>query len=162
MLEGSRPIPGAMNRFQPWLKVAEEVHRHLARYRRGVALSVYASLIFLSTGLAAAFTVGWDISAGAWSEVVQLSCLLVLVRIPFYWWARLGIGRWRFVGTGEVVRLAATTLSGSAVVFTLGLLLPGFDPSPSVIVLETILAIALIGGTWIGYRVLFEFGQRVK
>ena len=127
-----------------------------------MALFVYSSLIFLSTSLAAAFSVGLEFSAVVWSEVVLLSCILVLVRIPLYWWARLGIGRWRFVGTGEVVRLAVTTFSGSAIVAALGLLIPVFEAPPAVIILEMILATTLIGGTWIAYRVLFEFGQKVE
>jgi len=162
MLKRILPRQGDMKRFQPMLRFAEKVHRRLAKYRRGVALFVYSSLIFVSTSLAAAFSVGLQLKAVDWSEVVLLSCILVLVRIPLYWWARLGIGRWRFVGTGEVVRLAVTTFLGSAIVAALCLSVSGLDSTPAVIILEMILAIALIGGSWIGYRVLFEFGQRVE
>ncbi len=146
----------------PWLTVAERVHHRLARHRRGVALLVYASLILTASVLASAFSVGLDFSAVIWSDALIFGCLLVLVRLPLYWWGRLGIGRWRFVGVWEVVRLAGATVVGSVVVATMGLGVPAIEPTLSVMILELLLSVGLIGGVWIAYRSLFEYAQRLR
>ena len=99
-----------------WLTLAESVHHRLAHHRRGVALLVYASLILAATALASAFSVGLDLRAVGWTDTVLIGCLLVLVRLPLYWRLRLSIGRWRFVGVGEVIRLAGATVLGSIMV----------------------------------------------
>ena len=147
---------------QRWLTLAERVHNRLARHRRGVALLVYGSLILAATALATAFSVGLDLTAVVWTDVVLMGGLLVLVRLPIYWRVRLSIGRWRFVGMGEVFRLAGATVLGSIMVGALGLMLPGFDLTASVMLLEIVLSVALIGGIWISYRALFEYARRLS
>ena len=123
---------------------------------------VYASLILAATALASAFSVGLDLGAVVWTDVVLMGCLLVLVRVPLYWRVRLGIGRWRFVGVGEVMRLAGATVLGSIMVGALAIALPGFDATASVMLLEIVLSVALIGGVWVSYRALFEYGRRLS
>lgn len=150
------------DRIQPLVTFLTGMHPGLARFRRAIALLVYAVLIFLSTGLAAAFTEDLDLTSVVWGDVGILSCSLILVRIPLYRKTRLGVGRWRFVGMGEVVRLTGTTALGSVLVGVLGVALPVLDPRPAVMILECVLAVVLIGGTWIGYRLLFELTQRVE
>ena len=146
-----------------WVTLAERVHHRLAHHRRGVALLVYASLILAATALASVFSVGLDLQAVVWMDAVLMGCLVTLVRLPLYWHARLGIGRWRFVGVGEVMRLAgATVLVRSMVVGALAIALPGFDPTVSVVLLEMVLTVALIGGVWISYRAVFEYARRLS
>ena len=147
---------------QRWRTRAVRVHHRLAHYRRGVALLVYASLILAATALASAFSVGLDFRAVVWTDAGLLGCLLVLVRLPLYLRLRLGIGRWRFVGVGEVIRLAGATLLGSIMVGALAIVLPGFDATVSVVILEMVLTVALIAGVWISYRALFEYGRRLS
>ena len=83
------------------------------------------------------------------------------MRLPLYLRLRLGIGRWRFVGVGEVIRLAGATLLGSIMVGALAITLPEVDATMSVVFLEMILTVAFIGGVWISYRALFEYAQRL-
>ena len=144
---------------QRWLTLAERVHDRLAHHRRGVALLVYSSLILAATALASAFSVGLDLTAVAWTDAVLMGCLLVL-RLPLYWRVRLSIGRWRFVGVGEVIRLAGATVLGSIMVGALAITLPGFDATASVMLLEIVLPVTLIAGVWISYRALFEYARR--
>ncbi|GMV07600.1 MAG: capsular polysaccharide biosynthesis protein [Gemmatimonadota bacterium] len=145
-----------------WLTLAGRVHDRLALHRRGVALLVYASLILAASALASAFTVGLDLGAVDWSDAVLIGCLLILVRLPLYWRARLGIGRWRFVGVGEVVRLAGTTALGSVVVVALAMPFPAFTAALSVMLLEAVFTVGLIGGLWIAYRAAFEQVRRAR
>ena len=145
-----------------WLTLAESVHHRLAHHRRGVALLVYAALILVGTALAFAFSVGMDLGAVVWTDVVLLGGLLILGRIPLYWRARLGIGRWRFVGVGEVIRLAGATVLGSIMVGALAIAVPGFDATASVMLLEIVLSVVLIGGVWISYRAFFEYARRLS
>jgi len=145
-----------------WLTLAESVHHRLAHHRRGVALLVYASLILAATALASAFSVGLDLRAVGWTDTVLMGCLLVLVRLPLYWRLRLSIGRWRFVGVGEVIRLAVATVLGSIMVGALALTVPGFEATASVMILEIVLSVTLIAGVWISYRALFEYARRLS
>ena len=147
---------------QRWLTLAERVHHRLAHHRRGVALLVYASLLLAATALASAFSVGLDFGAVGWTDAVLMGGLLVLVRLPLYWRVQLGIGRWRFVGVGEVIRLAGATVLGSIVVGVLAFVLPGLDATVSVMLLEIVLSVALISGVWISYRALFEYARRLS
>ena len=151
-----------MNDKQRWVTLAVGIHHRLAHHRRGVALLVYASLILVATTLASAFSVSMDLRAVVWTDAVLVGGLLVLVRLPLYWHERLCIGRWRFVGVGDVMRLARATVLGSIIVGALAIALPGFDPMLSVLLLEMILAVALIGGFWISYRALFEHARRLS
>ena len=145
-----------------WLTLAERVHHRLARHRGGVALVVYASLILAATALASAFSVGLNFRAAVWTDAALMGGLLVLVRLPLYWRVQLGIGRWRFVGVGEVIRLAGATVLGSTVVGVLALVLPGFDLAVSVMLLEIVLSVVFISGVWISYRALFEYARRLS
>ena len=151
-----------MNGPQRWLTLAESVHHRLAHHRRGVALLVYASLILAATALASAFSVGLDLGAVVWTDALLMGGLLVLVRLPLYWRVRLSIGRWRFVGVGEVIRLAGATVLGSIMVGALALAVPGFDTTASVMLLEIVLSVTLIAGVWISYRALFEYARRLS
>ena len=145
-----------------FLIFAGRLYRQLAHHRRGVALFVHSSLIVTAAVLASAFSVGLDLQRVVWSDALLLGSLLALVRLPLYWWGRLGIGRWRFVGVGEVLRLAGATTLGSAVVSVLATQISSFNLTPSVVLLEVVFSIGLIGGGWIAYRALFEYGQRLR
>lgn len=151
-----------MNRLHPFLVLGGKIHAVLAQHRRGVALSVYTTLIFASTSLAAVFTVGFGLSMARWSEVIMMACLLALARIPLFWLARLGIGRWRFVGIGEMLRLVTSVSLGSVFAGALIWRTDGISPGFPLMVLEGILAIAFIGGTWTAYRALFQLGRRIE
>ena len=151
-----------MNDKRRWVALAVSVHHRLAHYRRGVALLVYASLILAATALASAFSVGLDFRAVVWTDAVLLGCVLVLVRLPLYLRLRLGIGRWRFVGVGEVIRLAGATVLGSIMVGALAITLPGLEATASVMLLEIVLSVTLIAGIWISYRALFEYARRLS
>ena len=151
-----------MRDSQRWLTLAETVHHRLAHYRRAVALLVYSSLILAATALASAFSVGLDLRAVVWTDVVLIGGLLVLVRLPIYWRLRLNVGRWRFVGVGEVIRLSGATVLGSIMVGALVLTVPGFDATASVMLLEIVLSVTLIAGVWIFYRALFEYARRLR
>ena len=145
-----------------WLVLARGVHHRLAHHRRGVALLVYALLILAATVLASAFSVGLDFLAVVWTDAVLMGGLLVLVRLPLYWRVQLSIGRWRFVGVGEVIRLAGATVLGSIVVGILAMVLPWFNATVSVMLLEIVLSVMLISGVWISYRALFEYARRLS
>ena len=147
---------------QRWLTLAERVHHRLAHHRRGVALLVYASLILAATALASAFSVGLDLRAVVWTDAALMGCLLVLARLPLYWRLRLSIGRWRFVGVGEVFRLSGATVLGSIMVGAVAITVPGFDATASVMLLEIALSVTLIAGVWISYRALFEYARRLS
>ena len=127
-----------------------------------MALLVYASLMLASTSLASAFSVGLDLQAVVWADAVLLGVFLVLVRLPLYWRAHLPVGRWRFVGVGEVIRLVGASVLGSIVVGGLAFTIPAFRAALGVMLLEIVLTVAFIGGVWISYRALFEYGRRIS
>jgi FlaA1/EpsC-like NDP-sugar epimerase len=129
----------------------------IRRHRSPVAMALYAAVVAASYVLA--YLLRFDFSIPA-QYVFTLSWtlpFLVVVRLAATRWFRLTTGRWRFVSTGDAVRLASATVAGTAVFWLLLLVFPEFPPVPrSVLVLELLLTPFLIGTLWLGYRVSFE------
>ena len=146
-----------------WVPLAERSARVIHRHRRGVATMVYSGVAIAA--YAAAFLLRHELS---WPEeltsvfLVTLP-LLVLVRIGCSYGFRLGIGRWRFVGASDVIRLGTAVTCGSALFFLLTWALPFVPRVPrSVILLEWVLSGYMTAGIWLLYRLAFERLRRHK
>ncbi len=83
--------------------------------------------------------------------------LLLLLRLSLAWWVGLSTSRWRFVSTGDVMRLVLAATVGSVIFYllTFRLGLPATVPR-SVLALEWVLTVQLTGGMWLTYRIFFE------
>jgi FlaA1/EpsC-like NDP-sugar epimerase len=133
------------------------------RFRRPVALAVYAALTAGSLALAVLLR-----SELTWppdqSELYWLALpWLILLRSVLFWSFRLTSGRWRFVGVSDVGRLGAAVAAGTAAYFALAWgasVLPALPRS--VLLIEGMLTLLLISAVWLAYRLTFEGLQRAR
>jgi FlaA1/EpsC-like NDP-sugar epimerase len=127
------------------------------RHRRLVASFVYAAIALAGLGLA--YLASFELHSRVLftSDFVALSVLLVAIRLGVNYLGRLGISRWRFVGTSDFVRLLVVETAGSTVFFLITWVVPGMPNVPrSIVLLEWVFNGYLTGGTWLAYRLLYE------
>ena len=139
------------------------------RHRRAVASFVYAAIAAGALGLAYLTRFEFDIQVVLTFRFVEALVLLIVIRLGVNYLFRLGISRWRYVGTRDVMRLLAATTVGSAVFLSLTWSLAALHSVPrSVVLLEWVFSGYATGGVWILYRLTFEFyrvrqgGERVR
>lgn len=138
-------------------RLGELLYPAANRYRRTVAAAVYS---VISVGaFTFAFLFRFDFTwLPEYNRVFAIGVvLLIVVRQGINATFQLTTGRWRFVSTRDVLRLALATSVGT-VLFYLLTLLPPFVPSipRSVILLEWVLTTFSIAGLWIVYRTAYE------
>ena len=119
---------------------------------------VYSLEIAAAYGLAYLLRFEFAVPADyGWILLITLP-MLIVCRLLANYFTRLSTGRWRFIGTPDVLRLAASTSIGSVLFVFLTTILEITPPVPrSIIILEYFLSAYLIGGTWITYRVAYEW-----
>jgi FlaA1/EpsC-like NDP-sugar epimerase len=84
--------------------------------------------------------------------------LLILCRLVANYFTRVSTGRWRFISTPDVLRLAASASIGSILFVFLTTILEITPPVPrSIVFFEYFLTTYLVAGTWISYRVAYEW-----
>jgi FlaA1/EpsC-like NDP-sugar epimerase len=125
--------------------------------RRVIAVSVYAGVAgfsyFLSYLLRFDFTLPREYAPVFLQTLPLLIAIRALLGVVF----RLSTGRWRFVGTSDVLRLVFAVSAGSIVFyFAAGALPLALRVPRSVILCEWVLSTYLTAGVWIVYRTAFE------
>lgn len=139
------------------IRVGERLYDAAYARRRTVAFAVYGAVVAFS--YAAAYLLRFDFAwRPGYARVFGLSLLpLLAVRFGCGVLFRLSTGRWRFIGSRDVIRLVGATTTGTVVFYALALLLP-FSPlvPRSVIVIEWLLTTLLTAGMWIAYRTGYE------
>ncbi len=131
------------------------------KHRRVSALLAYG--LAAAVGLALAYLARWefDLSVLSDPEFPRALGLLLVLRLGTGHWFRLAMGRWRYVGTGDFVRLLQAMTTGSLLFWALSWGLPMLPSVPrSVILLEWVFTGYVTGGTWIGYRLLYEYRRK--
>ncbi len=130
------------------------------RYRRFVASVVYSAIATGALALAYLARFEFDVAVLLDWRFVQVLTLLIAIRLGFNYLFRLGISRWRYVGTRDVVRLLATTTTGSLVFLGLTWSIDALHAVPrSVILLEWVFSGYGTAGVWVLYRLIFEFSR---
>jgi FlaA1/EpsC-like NDP-sugar epimerase len=125
--------------------------------RRVIALSVYAGVAGFSYLLSYLLRFDFTLPAEYWPIFLQTLPLLIVVRALFGVLFRLSTGRWRFVGTSDVLRLVLAVTAGSVVFYVAADALPLALRVPrSVMLAEWVLSTYLTAGVWIVYRTAFE------
>jgi FlaA1/EpsC-like NDP-sugar epimerase len=129
----------------------------LYRGRRAVTLAVYGTVA--AVAYSCAFLLRYDFTVPADAAALFFATLpiVVLVRLLCTVLFRLSSGRWRFTGTGDVLRLVAASTVGSAVLLLLSWGLPALPAIPrSILALEWLLTSYLTAGIWLIYRTVVE------
>jgi len=126
--------------------------------RRLVTAAVYAGVTTAALGLAYLARFDFDPEAVLNAAFGQVLAVLVLIRLGVNYVFRLGLGRWRYVGTRDFARLLASTTCGSVIfiglIWSLGSL---FSVPTSIVLLEWVFTGYMMGGVWVVYRLLYEF-----
>jgi FlaA1/EpsC-like NDP-sugar epimerase len=134
------------------------VVKALQGHRRVLALAIYAVISAAAYGMA--FLLRFEFAVPpAYLRIFALTVLpLVLVRLTVYRAYRLSRERWRYASAGDVVRLVAACIVGTAVFALLfDVVIPLKPPIPvSVLGIEAVLTSSLTAGAWLCYRLVFE------
>lgn len=139
------------------IRLTASIYTRLEHHRRWVALAIYGGVAIVAYILA--FVLRFELTwRPEYSPVfLRTMPLLVLTRLVCAHAFGLLMGRWRFVSTRDVHRLAAATVTGSVIFFALTRIVPLPLLVPrSVILVEWVLTTYLTAGLWIGYRSIFE------
>jgi FlaA1/EpsC-like NDP-sugar epimerase len=106
-----------------------------------------------------AFLLRFDLSVPISQRPLLWSALpwLVAVRLALAFGFGLTMGRWRFVGIHDLIRLTAAILAGSLIYFLVSWGVPSLPRLPrSVLLIEAVVNEYLVAGTWVLYRMGFE------
>lgn len=128
-----------------------------ASNRRIASAFVYSVLALIA--LIAAFLLRFDFAVPPEQRAVMVTVLpaVVLLRLGASYTFGISTGRWRYVGTSDVQRLVASTVTASGLFYLLTWVLPVLPAVPrSVIIIDLFLFTWLTAGVWILYRTGFE------
>jgi FlaA1/EpsC-like NDP-sugar epimerase len=131
------------------------------RHRRFTATLAYAGITVIA--LALAFLARWEFEPAVLrgSDFWGLLPVLVAVRLGVNIWFRMAMGRWRFVGTRDFLRLLGALTTGSLVFWAFSWSLPFLPNVPrSIVLLEWVFSGYLTGGTWVLYRLAYEGARK--
>ncbi len=134
-----------------------KLHDALAAHRRIVVALTYGGVAVacLAAALWLRFELRWR---DEYTRTFLLAApILVAIRLAFAAVFRLSAGRWRFVGTADVVRLVLATTLGTVVFFGVCIFLPFRPAMPrSVVLIEWVLTTYITAAIWISYRTVYE------
>jgi FlaA1/EpsC-like NDP-sugar epimerase len=132
-------------------------HRLTYWNRRVISVAAYAVITIVSYHFAFLLRFEFDWSAFDPALIYATLPLLLGIRIACAFAFNISAGRWRFVGTRDVVRLVAGISAGTLIFWGLNRGLHLLEPIPrSIFAIEWVLTIYLTAALWIAYRVGFE------
>jgi FlaA1/EpsC-like NDP-sugar epimerase len=135
----------------------ENIYPLLGRFRRTVALLTYALVAAGALGMAFLLRFEFAIPPEFVSTMLLTLPLLVVARLVCAVAFNLSIGRWRYVGTQDVLQLLAATLTGTLLFAAAAWSLPIDPPLPrSVLFMEWVFSTYAVAGVWFAYRVGYE------
>jgi FlaA1/EpsC-like NDP-sugar epimerase len=132
-------------------------YRRLYRHRRIFAYTLYGLVAAVS--YVAAHLLRFEFALPPDRAATMLWTLPVLmgVRVALAGTFRLSSGRWRFIATGDVIRLFLATTTGSLILYLANFLAPaGYLVPRSVLLMEWVFTTYATAGVWLSYRVMFE------
>lgn len=139
------------------IRMLEDIYRILHAHRRIVAMVAYGGVAALAYLLAFLLRFEFRWVPDHYRVFFATLPVLLAIRLAFVKLLKLNTGRWRFVGTRDVLHLAIATTLGSITFFAVSRLPFWLRVVPrSVILIDWILCIYLTAGVWITYRTLFE------
>ena len=150
-LNGSKDIARVVRQWGRPLYTVSSNHRAL------VTTFIYSALAVASYVGAHLLRFDFNVPAQYRDEIVVTLPLVVLFRLAASYAFSISTGRWRYVGIYDVLRLTASTATGSAALFALTWGNDAFAPVPrSVLVTDFVLFTVFIAATWVLYRTAFE------
>lgn len=129
-------------------------------YRRLVIVAVHLALVIMAYLLAFLLRFEFRLTSSEWQLFLRTLPLLLVIRMTVFAWFHLYQGLWRYVSMQDILTmLKAVTLS--SLLFSAGLLLFFHAGYPrSVLLLEWLLCLALVGGVRVAIRAFRESNRR--
>jgi FlaA1/EpsC-like NDP-sugar epimerase/O-antigen ligase len=138
-------------------RIGQAACRVAQRHRSPASLVAYGGIATLAYGLAylLRFELSWPVG---YTRTFAISVpLLVALRLASGRAFRIGTGRWRFVGTRDVLKLVSAASAGTMMFYVAAQMLPLAPAIPrSVILMEWVLYVCCTGGLWLSCRVAYE------
>ena len=139
------------------------IYDRLYTRRRPITYLLYGVLAGLAYTAAYLLRFEFDIPPQQIRALLLTVPAVIAVRLVLARVFKLSTGRWRFVGTAEVVRLFTAMSLGSALLLLLReLIAPGLVIPRSVLLIEWVLSSYITAGIWLSYRVGFERLRKAK
>jgi FlaA1/EpsC-like NDP-sugar epimerase len=144
-----------------WLATAAE--KFPFANRRLIALFIYGLIAASAYFLGFLLRFEFEIPAAYVRVFLLTAPVLVAIRVLMGVAFKLSTGRWRFVGTVDVLRLAFAVSVGSLVFYFVAGALPLPLRVPrSIFLIEWVLSGYLTAGVWIAYRTSFERLRHIR
>jgi FlaA1/EpsC-like NDP-sugar epimerase len=137
--------------------VKEHSQDALLRYR--MPLIVLSQIILICASYYSSFVLRLDSSfdASAHSLFWQTLPLVIVVKLVIFYHFGLLRGWWRYVGMSDVLNITAATFLAATVLFTMIVFVVAMKGYPrSVVPIDTVLSIMLVGGARFGVRAYTE------
>ncbi len=134
---------------------------HWARTHKTIVASIVYALITVISLTAAYWTwADFALAVLPFRDLVLASLALLAIRLTVNTWLRIPVGRWRFVGSRDFLRLGAAQTAGSLIFFgvTRFPLFP-FQVPRSIIAIEWALSGYFTMLAWVAYRISVEYFQ---
>jgi len=141
----------------PFKRLYNVVYGH----RRWVAGALYAGVTVVAYAAGYLFRFEFRVPTTHWILFLQTLPILLVIRVATNTSFRLSSERWRFISTGDVLRLVSATAVGTGVFYLVTRVLPfGYVVPRSVILIEWTLTTYVTCGIWILYRTVYEVARR--
>lgn len=128
-------------------------------YRRTLIFLVHVVLMTAAYLLAFLLRFEFSVPSWAWHLFLQTSPLLLLTRVAIFGWFHLYEGLWRYVSMRDIVTILKAGTLGSAIFSGVILIFWGEGFPRSVLFIDWILCLALVGGVRLALRAARESYQ---
>jgi FlaA1/EpsC-like NDP-sugar epimerase/lipopolysaccharide/colanic/teichoic acid biosynthesis glycosyltransferase len=133
----------------------------LLRHRRPLIVLAHAALLTLAYFLAVALRFDFAIPPGAWAVFVRTLAVLLAVKMIVFWPFHLYEGLWRYISMRDIVSIffGATLAS---VIFGLAIDIRAKGLPVSLLIMDWVFTLALVGGVRLAARAVREMTVRPR
>ncbi|MCC6544183.1 MAG: polysaccharide biosynthesis protein [Nitrospirae bacterium] len=129
----------------------------ILKYRRVLIVCVHLILIVVSNLLAFTLRFEWKIPPDYYYMIGATLPVIILVRLGLFYFMDLHKGLWRYASVRDVIQIFKAVIFSSAINGLIIYLVMGLHAYPrSILVMDTIFLIGLMGGVRLGTRIIRE------
>jgi len=137
-------------------QLAVEMIKRSIRYRSGVIIGMHIALVSLAYFMAFLLRFEFRMPAEQWNLFLRTLPLLLIIRIAVFAGFHLYKGLWRYVSMPDIVAILKAVTLSSLIFLASVLLVSGHGFPRSVVVLDWVLCLGLVGGARLAIRALRE------
>lgn len=137
-------------------QLAVEVVKRSIRYRSGVIIGMHIALVSLAYFMAFLLRFEFRMPAEQWNLFLRTLPLLLIIRMAVFAGFHLYKGLWRYVSMPDIVAILKAVTLSSLIFLASVLLVWGHGFPRSIVVLDWVLCLGLVGGVRLAIRALRE------